>query len=188
MIKIGLYCEPINEEVKGYLGLYRGNFIVDYMKNNNRLYNLINSFFEISVNGQNLVYNEKNRKNIVELYQDLKREKWGGDLICFTDDRRVEIPNFTMVGYDICADSMYFSPIGDGFLMQYNRLPDFYTDMSLEMYSMYRENINEKWLFNSYEIAMNFSEYCNHINEKHRYCIESQDNWRPVAIHVYGKI
>lgn len=93
-----------------------------------------------------------------------------------------------MVGYDICADSMYFSPIGDGFLMQYNRLPDFYTDMSFEMYSMYRENINEKWLFNSYEIAMNFSEYCNYINEKHRYCIESQDNWRPVAIHVYGKI
>lgn len=184
MIGMRLYFEPINDSVKGYSGLYRGSFNVDHMKNTN---NLINAFFKTSADGQNLAYNEENREKIIELYQSLKREKWDGDLICFTDDKRVEIPGFTMVGYDVCADSMYYSPVGDGFLTQYNRYPDFYTDMSLETYSIYRDNLNEKWLFNSYEMAMKFSEYCNHINKKNLHCIESQDNWRPVAIHIYGR-
>lgn len=184
MIKMGLYSEPINEVVKGYAGLYRESFIVDFAKNNDRLERLINSFFEISVNGQDLEYNEDNKKMITELYQNLKGANWGGDLICFTDEKCIEIPGFAMVGYDICADSMHYSPIGDGFLVQYHANPDFYTDMSFETYSMYRDNINERWLFNSYEIATMFSEYCNYINKKNLHCIESQDHWRPTAIAV----
>ena len=185
MIKIGLYCEPINADSKGYLGLYRGSFSIGYMENNNRLYNLINDFLERTADGQSLDYNEKNRKKIVELYRGLKNENCDVNLVCFTDDKQVEIPDFMLIGYDICADSMYYSPIGDGFLMQYNRYTEFYADMSFEMYSLYIENINEKWLFNSHEIAMDFAKYCNHINKKNYYCIESENDWRPVAIYLY---
>lgn len=182
MIKIGLYCEPINERVSGYWGLYRECFIVDYMKRNRTLYGLIHNFFEISVDGQSLKYTEQNEKMMVTLYQNLKREKWSGDLICFTDEKQIKMPGFPKKGYDICSDSMYYSPIGDGFLIRYDSRLDFYRDMSFETYSMYRANINENGLFNSIEIALSFSEYCNYINKKHLYCIESQDNWRPVTI------
>lgn len=187
MIRIGLYSEPTNTDVKGYLGLYGGSFLIDYMKKNNSLDKLINWFFEKSRDGQDMEYNEENLKKIVELRHNIKREKWEGNILCFTDDKQIKIPDSTMIGYDICADSMYYSPLGDGFLMEYNKYPEFYSDMSFEMYSKYRDNINDKWLFSSYEMAMNFSKYCNHINKKHFHCIESEDNWRPFAIFIYNQ-
>lgn len=186
MIKIGFYSTPINVNLQGYLGLYRESFAVDYMENNNRLHKLINSFFEKTRDGQTVNYSEENRKNIVELYLSLKRENWEGSLLCFSDNEQVEISDFKLLGYDVCSDSMYYSPLGDGFLMQYNRYPEFYTDMSFEMYCMYKDNINHAWLFNSYETAMNFSQYCNHINKKKLHCIESGENWRPFAIYLYN--
>ena len=183
---MGLYFEPTNKTVKGYLGLYRGNDIINYTKNTKELSTLINWFFINSRNGQDVVYNEKNKKMIVKLYQALKQKKWEGDLVCFTDTAPVEMPDFTFLGYDICADSMYYSPIGDGFLTEYNKYPRFYTDMSFGRYSEYRNNVNANWLFSSYEMAIEFSNYCNYINQKDLYCIESEDHWRPFAICRYN--
>jgi len=187
MVRIGFYSETQNTDVKGYLGLYRSSGIIDYVLNNKDLYHLFGNFFGKSDDWQNIDYTDENIKMILELFHRLKREGWEGNIVCFTDGEYAEIPSsFTMHGYDICSDSMYYSPLGDGFLLRYNIYPDFYTDLSYDEYSKYIEDINESGLFTSYKIAKLFSDYCNQINKKHRYCIESQDNWKPIAVFIYN--
>ncbi len=184
MIRIGLYSEPTNKEIKRYSGLYRGNEMIKYAKSGKVLSAMLNRFFATSRNGQDVDYNETNKKMIVELYNSLKKENWDGDLVLFTDDGDIEMPGFSFVGYDICADSMYYSPLGDGFLERYNKYPLFYSDMPRETYSIYKNDLNENQLFGSLDVAEAFSNYCNYINKKHRYCIEFEDNWRPVSVKI----
>lgn len=184
MIRIGFYSEATNIKVKGYLGLYGGSFIVEYMDLSKDLKKHINWFFETTENSLDIEYNEKNWAEISKLCNKLKKAGWEGTLRVYTDDENFEKPDFTFLGYDVGADSMYYSPLGDGFLLDYDPTKEFFSEMTAEKYLEYKRNINEKWLFNSYAMALDFAKYCNHINRKHRYCIESEDNWRPFAIYL----
>jgi len=187
MIRVALFSQPTNQEVATYFGLYGGSCLVDYMQTDKYLEGLIKWFFESSRDGQDVEYDEKSQEKIFELYQGLKTQKWRGSLIVFTDDKKIILPDFTMKGYDIGADGMYYSPLGDGFLLEYNRHEKFYSEMPFAMYSGFRKNINDNWLFNSFDVASKFSQYCNFINQKHLHCIESEDNWRPFAIYSLNK-
>jgi len=58
--------------------------------------------------------------------------------------------------------------------------------MTFAEYSDYKDNINENWLFNSYEVAVDFAKYCNSINEIHPQCIESEYGWKPFTIYTFA--
>ena len=58
-------------------------------------------------------------------------------------------------------------PLGDGLILKYNPSIDFFTDMTKEKYYVYKSDINDNWLFQSFDMATDFAKYCNHINKKH---------------------
>jgi len=105
MIRIGFYFEPTNSDLKGYFGLYGGAFLVDYMQKNKELNKYIKWFFKTTDGSLDVECNEENLKKMIELYHKLKSEKWEGTLRVYTDDEKVELPDFTFKGFDIGADS-----------------------------------------------------------------------------------
>lgn len=183
-MNIGLYHEPINATLSNYKGLYRQNNIVDLMESDH--YNLtsaIDWFFSVSREGSFLKYNEKNCERLLKLYSILKEEKWLGEIVIFTDCCSAIIPSgFGVLGYDICTDSKYYSPIGDGFLQSYDKDNPFFIEMSVSEFDCYKNDINDAGLFNTYSIALDFSKYCNVVNDKYEHAVETETNWRPFTI------
>jgi len=112
MIRISLYSTPVNGDVFLFMTISMGN-IHDFETQRKD----IQCFFATEKNRLSIEYNETNMKKIVRLYHNLKTEEWEGNLTIFTDDEKLEIPNTILLGYDICAESMYYSPLGDGFLL-----------------------------------------------------------------------
>ena len=186
-MRFGLYDKPINDEVSKYKGLYRENELIDFCeKSNSILTNMIEWFFSQSRDGMHIKYTEENMNKMVQFLDMLRDEKWKGELLLFTDDRELEIPfGFELIGYDICADSMYYSPLGDGFLTSYIQSETFFNEMSLENYRDYAKNLNNFGLFKSYVVAEEFAKYCNKINSLYPHTIESEENWRPFMIYSW---
>lgn len=185
-MKIGLYGEPTNSIFSYYRGLYRQNDLIDlYEYDNISLIKEIDRYFSLSNEGGYVEYTETNLSELLLFYRTFKAAGWLGDIILFTDNVYAGIPtDFELLGYDICADSMYYSPIGDGFLVSYSLDEKFFSEMSINDYKFYKENVNDKGLFQTYSAALNFAQYCNTINQKYEHVIESEDNWRPFAIYT----
>lgn len=180
MIYLKLFEVPKGK--KPYRGLYRADGICDYMKSGDELDELIDCFFR-ETNETVLRYTAENRKKALELQKSLELHGWAGELIAFTDDVKVLSENgMTFLGYDICADSMHYSPIGGGIMDAYSD-DVFFSEMSEDKYEHFKNGINEFVLFESIDVAREFADYCNFVNEKHRNCVESENNWRAFAVY-----
>ena len=184
-MNIGFYNESMNSIMRSYRGLYRCNNLIDICESNSLCVKKdIEWYFRASIEGNYLEYTDNNMKRLLQLYQKLKGQKWEGDLVLFTDKVKALAPmNFKFLGYDICADSRYYSPIGDGFLTEYNEGMLFFSEMNIAQYRTYRNSLNDNYLFTSYAVALQFSRYCSYINEKYEHSVESENNWRPFAIY-----
>lgn len=185
---IGFYDCPINDRVLNYKGLYRdNNLIFNYSNKNFIMANELNWYLSNSREGMFVEYKEINIPKLTSIYIELKNNKWQGDLILFTDKNNSIFPNkFEILGYDICADSRYYSPLGDGFLEEYNQEYSFYKEISKDDFLNYKRSINNNYLFSTVEVAFNFSEYCNYINKKYPHAVESENGWRPFSIYRYN--
>ncbi len=187
-MNIGFYAEPTNENMLMYKGLYRQNGLIDISTSKNRYLNKgIKWYFRSSIEGNFMEYSEENKQRLLLMYEILKTEQWQGEIIIFTDNFDVEIPsNCKFLGYDICADSKYYSPIGDGFLETYDTDSVFFSEMHISDFECYKKNINMRGLFSTISKALEFSNYCNMMNEKYNHAVETEKNWRPFAL--YGPI
>lgn len=184
---IGFYNCPINECIFNYKGLYRENNLIDYDNKNFMRAKELNWYLSNSIEGMFMEYKEINMPELISIYIELKNNEWRGELILFTDKINKDIPNkFELLGYDICADSRYYSPLGDGFLGEYNQEYTFYKEISEDDFLNYKRSINRNYLFNTAEAALSFSKYCNYINEKYPHAVESESGWRPFAIYKYN--
>ena len=182
-MNIGLYGEPTNLELLKYKGLYRQNNLIDFYYNN-VFESYIEWYFSISTEGNYIQYTKENEIRVIFLYKILKAENWYGDIILFTDNIDTAIStDYELIGYDVCADSKYYSPIGDGFLESYDTDNVFFFEMNKNDYQNYKNNINDYGLFSSYDTALIFSSYCNKINNKYKHAVETEKNWRPFAIY-----
>lgn len=186
-MNIGLYSQPINSALLNYRGLYRENGMIDLIESDNHhLTSLIDWFFLTSREGDFLEYTKQNMEQLLSLFSILKVKKWIGEIVLFTDCCKAIIPSgFALLGYDICADSKYYSPVGDGFLQTYDKDNPFFAEMSISEFEHYKNNINIAGLFNAHAIALEFSKYCNAVNKKYEHAVESENNWRPFAIYKF---
>ena len=110
MVKMGFYSEPTNPKVAGYTGLYGGSCFEEYMNLSKELEESINWFFQHAGSNLDIEYNEENWSRTNCLYHKLKNVGWRGILRAYTNDDKLAIPGFSLAGYDIGADSMYYSP------------------------------------------------------------------------------
>lgn len=182
---VGLYSESTNPQLKNYKGLYRQNDLIDFSDSSDPLLKkTVKWFFKNSVEGNYMKYSEKSLFEIIRLAELLRLHGWNGDLIVFTDNYSEAIPmNTVFLGYDICADSRYYSPLGDGFIAQYDLHDDFYSLMKKCQYLNYRNSINQYGLFSDLSSANSFSMYCNTVNQIIKHSVESEDNWHPFALY-----
>lgn len=155
---IGIYNEPTNSEMINYKGLYRQNNLLDFLdKGDSLLKKYINWFFEYSNEGNYMEYAENDLPKLLKLVQLLKHHGWDGELIVFTDNQCASVlPNTVLLGYDICADSKYYSLLGDGFLEQLDLHKDFYKFLDQSQYTLYHHNINKYGLFQNYPLLITF--------------------------------
>lgn len=181
---IGLYASPINSDITNYRGIYRLNDLIDYsILDKPTLSSACDWYFSVSFEGNYLKYNDVLESKVLDLYAQLTRAGWRGDVILFSD-QLIEYtpPGYSFWGYDICSDTMHYSPLGDGALKTYNKKDVFFSDISFDDYIQYQKNINNRGLFDSYTIACGFAQYCNLMDKKYPNSLESVGNWRPFAI------
>jgi len=186
-MRIGFYSTPTNDKLTEYKGLYRENGLIDFCEGyTNNLIQMVKSFFLAAQDGMHIEYSDKNLKKALKLWTMLCGQKWQGDLLLFSDSCDFSVPvGFSFLGYDICADSRYYSPLGDGFLSSYAQDELFFRGMSIRKYAEYVRDLNDACLFKTRIIADDFSNYCNWINHQYPHIVESEEGWRPYAIYVW---
>ncbi|MBR0137651.1 MAG: hypothetical protein IJM15_04510 [Erysipelotrichaceae bacterium] len=173
--KLHLFNETMTDTYHNYLGL-------------NTLLNLPEKCSELESDySDNFPYTEGNADRLMRICSYLESQSIGSKLILFSDDIMVNVPdNFVFIGYDICADSEWYSPLGDGFLEEYDD-SIFFSEMSLDEFKAFQSDLNESGLFSSCDKAIAFAEYCNCINKKYPGVVETEDNWRPFIVYLFER-
>ena len=174
--KLHLFNEAMEDTCSNYLGLYT-------------LLNLPeNCYQELeSEYSGNYPYTEENVAVFMRICSYLESQSIRSNLILFSDDMEMKAPdNFTFIGYDICADSEWYSPLGDGFLEEYDDSV-FFNEMSLDEFKTFKSDLNKSGLFSNHDKAVAFAEYCNCINNKYPGVVETEDDWRPFIVYLFEK-
>ncbi len=167
-------------DLQHYRGLYRSlSQIPDSLRD------LEDEYYKKAGETLRLPFSSENLDYLQKLYAHLSAQGWQGDLILHCKRRNPHKPDFALLGYDVCAPSLHYSPIGGGMLSRYDSADSAYTDLPHEAFLAYGADLNEYGLFRSYPMALAFAEYCEHINRKYPQCIESEGGWQPVSILRY---
>lgn len=111
-------------------------------------------------------------------------------IIVFADDD--EQPNeraLDFIGYDVCADDYYTSPIGMGYLTlplenaeyYYDDLP-FFTELHPSIRRDYANQLNDYRLLDSKETADEITEYCNWLVQEYDDIFSGAQEFKTVKI------
>ena len=174
--KLHLFNETMTDIYPNYLGLYTMLNIPEDCY----------SDFELQSSG-NFPYTEENADKLMRICCYLESQSIRSDIILFSDNIDVKAPeSFTFIGYDICSDSEWYSPLGDGFLDEYSNSL-FFSKMSLDEFEAFQGDLNKCGLFSSPDKAAAFAKYCNCINKEYPGVVETEDNWRPFIVYLFNK-
>lgn len=130
-----------------------------------------------------LVMNSENYILSKKICSLLLKQGWDGDMILYSDNDEPALKNVVFLGYDICGDSEYYSPLGDAMLREFNPQFPFDRNLGSELFVHYKEKINSNGLFSNKEVATSLANYCIKINREFPHAVESENNWRPFAIY-----
>ena len=177
MICIGLYEWPLNKSAASYKGLYRGNSLIHLPRSRTW-----EAFFRVAQDGSSASYTEENLLLLKKMYTIAKTWYPQTDLLLFSDSAvdLQSVPGaWERIGFDVCGDSHYYSPIGAG-------LRDTILSNGAEAASTPDLHLNETGLFASVEEARIFSLLCNGLQRSGANEIESETNWRPWCVWRYA--
>ncbi len=183
-MKIQLLSFPVNTKASNYMGLYRGTNYIDFILSKQLESDSYISMFlnRIDEDGK-LVMNSENYILSKKIYSLLLKQGWDGDMILYSDNDEPALKNVVFLGYDICGDSEYYSPLGDAMLREFNPQFPFDRNLGSELFVHYKEKINSNGLFSNKEVATSLANYCIKINREFPHAVESENNWRPFAIY-----
>ena len=173
---IGIYEWPVSDMAREYRGLYRGNNVI-YLENKA----LRDAFFRIAADGNSAKYSEDNLAIMKMVSHAMIDRGPLYDLIMFSEDYQKMSSQWTLIGFDICSNSHYYSPIGAGLLERIEKeaRKGYLYDNSRSCFKL-----NNAGLFSSYHDAKSFSYICNALQNKNQFFIESETNWHPWYIWV----
>ncbi len=181
MICIGLYEWPLGANVPAYRGLYRGNSLIRLSESRE-----LEAFFRQARDGSSAAYTEETFALLQGLYEIAGARFPQTDLLLFSDadpDPPADPGPWTFLGFDVCAGSRYYSPLGAG-------LFDVIVTKAWEngLISEPRPDLrlNGAGLFAVREDAKAFSSVCSALQRSGAFDIESEKDWRPWAIWRYG--
>lgn len=177
-MKLALFNSNMNDDNKLYRGLYR-MLDVELLKYAS---NSIISLLEIN---DKFDTDKDDLSAVINLYVDIKANNDDCDLIGYSR-KEENLQGFKFIGFDIVANSEYYSPIGDGFLLEYSECT-FFEKLNKKQYDIINNSINEYGLIEDRKIALGFSDYCNKINNKHYGIIETESGWDIMYIYIYAE-
>ena len=178
---IGLYEWPLAAGVPAYRGLYRGNGLASLSGSRELL-----TFFRLARDGSGAAYTEETFALLKGLYEIVGPRYPQTDLLLFSDaapEPPVDSGPWTFLGFDVCADSRYFSPLGAGL---FGAVMTKAKEHGLISEPPPGLRLNEAGLFADREDAETFSSVCSALQRSGAYEIESEMDWRPWAIWRYA--
>ncbi len=185
MYHIGLFSGSVNEACHSYRGIYRNNDLLDHYESVS-MKECIDTYFCNSYDGIHKLFSTETLASTVFLYENLIVRGWKGDIILWSEDKSLPATlDAEFLGIDICGEGLYYSPLGDGFLLKYEEQYTFYRNISHQQFQMYANDINEYGLFSNDIIARQFAAYCNQISKEDSHAIETEVNWHPIYIFRY---
>ena len=180
MTYIGLYEWTMETGVPAYRGLYRGNSVIRLPQSR-----ATEAFFRVARDGSSAAYTEENFLLLKEVYAAAKPRYPRTDLLLFSDAADFPEPGseWEKLGFDICADSRYHSPLGGGLR---DALLSAAAAAGLLSASAPELRLNGAGLFSSREDALTFTGLCVELQRSGAYEIESETNWRPWCVWRYA--
>lgn len=181
----GLYTTPLNDDIVEYKGLYRMNpDIFNIKPSEEKTKSILKTYIEKSREGIFVDDNALKIEELIALYNFLKNADNDVELVYFSKfDNEVE--QFERAGFDIVANSLSYSPLGDNFLDCFDKQAKFDSFLGEEKFNFYKSNLNENKLFNNICIAKQFAIDCNNVSKAIPHAIESEYFWFPVMISIY---
>ena len=180
MICIGLYEWPLRANVPAYRGLYRGNSLIHLSQSRER-----ETFFCLAGDGSSAAFTEESFALLKGLYGIVRARYPQTDLLLFSDadlEPPVDPGLWTFLGFDVCADSRYYSPLGAGL---FDVVMTMAKENGLVSEPLPGLCLNEAGLFSAQGDADTFSSLCHALQRFGVYEIESETRWRPWAIWRY---
>lgn len=179
MQRIGIYEWPLCSDMQHYRGLYRGNSLctADCLPPA-----LLADLFRVSDDGSTAAFSSPN----LELFRQILGScTLAADLLVFSDEPGFvpEPAIFCLIGYDICADSAYYSPLGSG--LRAEILYQGLLHHRIAAQEAEQLTVNDYGLFAAFDRAQRFSALCNALQAADEYAVESETGWRPYAIWLY---
>ena len=180
MICIGLYEWPLGANVPAYRGLYRGNSLIHLSQSRE-----LEAFFRLAGDGSSTAFTEESFALLKVLHGIVRARYPRTDLLLFSDadlEPPVDPGPWTFLGFDVCADSRYYSPLGAGLFDVIMTKAKEDGPISEQLSSLC---LNEAGLFSAQGDADTFSSFCHALLRSGVYEIESETRWRPWAIWQY---
>ena len=180
MICIGLYEWPLGANVPAYRGLYRGNSLIHLSQSRE-----LKAFFRLAGDGSSTAFTEESFALLKVLHGIVRARYPQTDLLLFSDadlEPPVDLGPWTFLGFDVCADSRYYSPLGAGL---FDIIMTKAKEDGLISEQLSSLCLNEAGLFSAQGDADTFSSFCHALLRSGVYEIESETRWRPWAIWRY---
>lgn len=178
--KIGWYASPTNPGMAHYRGIYRNNDLVDYMQIPS-IKDSVLDFLDHSHEGMFIDYSTSHMRHIVSFFDSLNKYGWRGDIVVFSSNLTDCDHSY---GYDICSDSLHYSPLGDGFLCSYDDGNRFHRLIGKTKLDSYLKHLHAYGLFDNKDIAESFAYDCTTASKQYDHIIETESSWYPIAINI----
>lgn len=159
-----------------YRGLYR--FSLGDWDITGKSEKFVSDIFDLGIEGSNIPYNEVNLEAAIMVYRIFIEQGLNPDLVVISNTD-FDDPRFELLGYDIGAGSLYYSPIGSGGIT--GEQPYLLNHMPPELRTEVLDDLNCNGLLETKAIALRFAEYCTKNSE----LIESESPWFPVSVFGY---
>lgn len=180
IMRIGLYEWPLGACVPAYRGVYRGNSLFRLSQSRE-----LEAFFRLAQDGSSAAYTEESFTLLKGLHGIVRARYPQTDLLLFSDadlEPPADPGPWTFLGFDVCTDSRYYSPLGAGL---FDVIMTKAKENGLISERLSGLCLNEAGLFSARGDADTFSSLCHALQRSGVYEIESETRWRPWAIWRY---
>lgn len=174
-----------------YCGVYQLNCFAEYLEDK-RLGDEVQRFMENYVDGESqlIEFSPYALYDARELAEKISRRSDDTQTIIFADKNESIDENLAeFIGYDVCADDYYTSPVGMGYLGEvdeYDKSADepFFDNLSNEVRYEYFEQLNCYGIFDDISPANEIAEYCNWLIDDEYDVFPDAKSFRTVKIYL----
>ncbi|MFR5876094.1 MAG: hypothetical protein ACLUFN_06355 [Eubacterium sp.] len=178
-------------ENENYNGIYQLSCLAEYI-DNKKIGNDVKTFMNnyVDEESQLIIFTAYSLYDAKELSEKISKKFENTQIIIFSDENESIDENLAeFIGYDVCADDYYTSPIGMGYLGEideFNKFEDepFFDNLSNEVRFEYFEQLNDYGIFNDLIPAGEIAEYCNWLIDEEYDVFQGAKKFKIVKIYL----